>query len=564
MNKNKQINAESVINDLLLQENSEKFKKLFNGNTSAYTRDSQADIAFCSMVAFRTGNRPDIIDEVYRSSKLYTEQWEDAAYRMYVIESALTSCKGELHKCAKEIPSFILTNETTGREIVSAPLLAKHIRENLPYILVRNHGKEDTFIYVYEDGKYVLHSRDMMIGRIKSYVEEYDETLVKIPKINETLRLLETDLKNIRHDELNQDERYINFNNGLLDLQTMTLVDHTPDVYSTIQIPCDWVSVPKATPVFDNYMTTLTSGNTDYREIILEFMGLIFSNVPGFRIKKALFIQGPGDSGKSQIKSLTERIVGKGNFAGIDMKAIEARFSTGVIYGTRMAGSSDMSYMSLSELKVFKLLTGGDSVMGEFKGLNAFEYTYKGLLWFCMNELPKFSGDTGEWVYDRMIIIKCLNSIPPEKQDRLLLDKMYEEREGIVFKAIYALKRLIDRGYRIIEPESVLLARKEYMIMNNPVRLFFDECMSRWYGGHIQEHCTTGKVYEVFKAWSNDNNNGYHVTEGEFRKELSQHLGMAYADLITRRNGQSYFKDYGLTLETKKRYEKVYGFDTSS
>ena len=51
-----------------------------------------------------------------------------------------------------------------------------------------------------------------------------------------------------------------------------------------------------------------------------------------------------------------------GNFIGIDLKEIESRFGTGAVYGTRLAGSSDMSFLSVDELKTFKKMTGGDSL----------------------------------------------------------------------------------------------------------------------------------------------------------------------------------------------------------
>ena len=68
-------------------------------------------------------------------------------------------------------------------------------------------------------------------------------------------------------------------------------------------------------------------------------------------MKKALFLVGQGDTGKSQLKSLVERLLGRGNFIGIDLKEIESRFGTGAVYGTRLAGSSDMSFLSVDELK---------------------------------------------------------------------------------------------------------------------------------------------------------------------------------------------------------------------
>lgn len=58
-----------------------------------------------------------------------------------------------------------------------------------------------------------------------------------------------------------------------------------------------------------------------------------------------------------------------------------------------------------------------------------------------MNRLPKFGGDDGEWVYNRIIQVECNNVIPLEKQDKHLLDKLYAERVGIVYKAVMALKQ---------------------------------------------------------------------------------------------------------------------------
>lgn len=64
------------------------------------------------------------------------------------------------------------------------------------------------------------------------------------------------------------------------------------------------------------------------------------------------------------------------------------------------------------------------------KGQQAFEFTFNGLLWFCMNRLPKFGGDDGKWVYDRIMVVDCPNVIPKEQQDKQLLEKMFAERRG--------------------------------------------------------------------------------------------------------------------------------------
>jgi phage/plasmid-associated DNA primase len=67
-------------------------------------------------------------------------------------------------------------------------------------------------------------------------------------------------------------------------------------------------------------------------------------------MKKALFLVGPGDTGRSLMKSLPERILGAGNYASIDLTELVARFGTSSLYEKRLADNSDMSFVTVSEL----------------------------------------------------------------------------------------------------------------------------------------------------------------------------------------------------------------------
>lgn len=553
-----------IVASLLKQKNGEKFRKLYNdGDYSEYGSQSEADCALCAMIAFRTGANLQMIDTVFRSSALMRDKWNRDDYRESTVEKGIEACHGTFHRSKMEHPDFIRFSEVTGEPYIVVPLLAKHVREHLDYILVRDNGKQGLLKYVYENGCYRLYSNDMLMGVIKKYIADYDEEMVKMSKVNEALQHITTDLNYVGQDELDANENLINFKNGLLSVSedALTLIPHTPNVYSTIQIPCSWTGKPKPTPVFDAYMHTLTNGDKAIERLLLEFIGVCISNIKGWRLKKSLFLVGDGDTGKSQLKSLVERLLGKGNFIGIDLKEIEARFGTGAIYGTRLAGSSDMSFLTVDELKTFKKITGGDSLYAEFKGQQAFEFTYNGLLWFCMNRLPKFGGDNGQWVYNRIMVVRCTNVIPKDKQDKRLLDKIYAERDGIVYKAVRALQTVIWNGYRFSEPESVTAARSQYMSENSTVISFFEECMCPWQDGKINRHCTTGRIYRVYQAWCRENNNGFAKTAKEFREDLAEHLGSTYTDMTTRQKGNTYYKDYSLTLEAKEQYAREYGYD---
>lgn len=357
-----------VVAGLRRQKNAGKFIKLYdNGDISGYGSQSEADAALCAMLAFRVGDDPEAIDKLFRRSRLYRDKWERADYRDATIALGIKACHGVFHKSVMGHPAFVRFDGKTSSPYISVPLLARYVREHMQYILVRDNGRQALLKYVYEDGCYRFYADNMMMGRIKQYIADYDEELVKMSKVNEALQHINTDLNYVGQDELNADESIINFQNGLLrvsDTETV-LEPHTPSVLTTIQIPCAWKDVPLQTPVFDAYMETLSDGDKKVQQLLLEFMGACISNVKGWRMKKALFLVGDGDTGKSQLKSLVERLLGRGNFIGIDLKEIESRFGTGAIYDTRLAGSSDMSFLSVEELKTFKKMTGGDSCCGQ-------------------------------------------------------------------------------------------------------------------------------------------------------------------------------------------------------
>ena len=160
------------------------------------------------------------------------------------------------------------------------------------------------------------------------------------------------------------------------------------------------------------------------------------------------------------------------------------------------------------------------------------------------------------------MVIHCPNVIPEDEQDKLLLEKMCAESSGIVYKAVMALKRVIANGYRFSEPESVIAAREAYRQDNNTVLTFFRECMERRQSDSITDGCTTGKVFDVYKAWCVDNNNGYAKTVREFREAIAGYLGCDYADLVVHSRKGRFFKDYTLTAEAKEQYRTAYGYDT--
>ena len=552
-----------IVDSLYSQRNGEKFKALYHdGDISAYGSPSEADAALCALIAFRTGPDPEIIDAIFRESALYRDKWDRADYSSSTINAGIKACHGVFHKSVKVTPPFVLIEK--NKEYVHPTLLADYVRKHLNYLFVREAQRGSYQKYVYRDGVYQIYSDDMFKGAIKAFVIDYDPMLLKMGTIDEAFRQLSTDLTYIPQTALNADENLINFQNGLLDIRTMNLRPHDPAVLCTIQSPCDWTGVPSPAPVFDSYLSTLTGGNDQTQALLMDFVGAALSNVPGHRMKKALFLHGPGDTGKSQLKRLVEKLLGFGNYTGIDMAQMEARFGTSSIYGKRLAGSSDMSFMTVSELKVFKRATGGDTLFAEFKGQDSFEFVYSGLLWFCMNELPKFGGDDGTWVFDRIIPVHCPNVIPLESRDSKLLDKMYSERAGIVYGAITAFRSVIERGYHFTETQEMMEARKDYRIENNTALEFFQTCMKpRRHLPKNNDPFTVKKVYTAYCRWYDQNyGKQYRKTKKEFFRAIADSLGTTYEEMVMQNAKGTILRDYGPDADAWEEYglsDEIFG-----
>lgn len=175
---------------------------------------------------------------------------------------------------------------------------------------------------------------------------------------------------------------------------------------------------------------------------------------------------------------------------------------------------------------------------------------------FAVMNYQSFGGDRGSWVYDRIIIVRCDNVIPEEKQDKNLIEHLLEEKEYIVSLAINGLKQVIDNGYKYNIPSSCKDLKEDYKVENHSFRAFYKECViDRPNPDKIEDHCTTARLYKVYEAWCKDNNNGYKESKQEVKKILEE---MGKAEIKKTNGGYNYYKAITLSKETKKDYEQIY------
>jgi putative DNA primase/helicase len=78
------LSDKSVIEKALKSANGERFKALWQGDTSGYASASEADLALCGMLAFWCGRDIGQMDRLFRQSGLMRDKWNRPAVRQYL------------------------------------------------------------------------------------------------------------------------------------------------------------------------------------------------------------------------------------------------------------------------------------------------------------------------------------------------------------------------------------------------------------------------------------------------------------------------------------------------
>lgn len=456
-------------------------------------------------------------------------------------------------------PYFVWDNKHNTNYRISAPLLANYIRSTEHFFYVAApHGGDDAMLYWYGNGCYHLISNRIFKGKIKQYIYSYTCEINVVNIVNEVFNDLNTDINYKSFEELDANENTINFLNGLLNVDTMELRAHSPDEISTIQLPCKWNPNAQSQPIFDSYMDTLTGGDNNVKQLLMEFMGVALSNVAGYRAKKSLLIVGKGNTGKTQLRSLCNMLLGSENVSTADMGVFEQQFGPIQVIGKRLIGSPDLKFKEDRSIEVFKQLTGGDDISCERKFGGSYQYRFKGVIWNCGNDFPRFCGDKGLHVYDRFVVVRCDNIIPENKRDANICEKMYQERESIIVQAVLALKRFIANDYKYDIPPICNNNLREFKYENSQVEEFIASCCEYVkVPTPVSSICSTRVVFAVFREWARFNN--YKpLTVRKFRAELACILNNGDVNSLDKiSNGYHYYPKIVLNNQARVIYKDL-------
>lgn len=310
--------------------------------------------------------------------------------------------------------------------------IARHILVEYPVAATTSHE-----LAVYDNGVYTRHPaavKALVGGLLK---DQYNTG--NLTNITGRLEGLCFEEHRVLPDRAS--EPLLNCKNGMLDLKTLVLHPHDPKYLSTRQIPFAW-DPDAACPTYDAWLEDRV-GKAQVpvvNEAISQFLD------PSRTPSKALFLFGPSRSGKSTILRLATEIVGgEESVSGVSLQDLgDDHFAAAELFGKPINVCADLPRNHVSDVSVFKRVTGDDPITANKKYGAMFTFRSNSLFLLSANTIPTVAGDDISSYLNRVVPVVFPKTYAGS-EDSSIEDAMMTELPGILVKWVHARRDHMQR-----------------------------------------------------------------------------------------------------------------------
>lgn len=325
--------------------------------------------------------------------------------------------------------------------------------------------------------------------------------------------------------------------NGVVDVMTRKIRAHRAADYLENVIPWNYRSAATSQTLQDYLSSCFGDTDTQRPAALQTFAGYCLASHS--KLKKALVLEGPGNTGKSQFVLMLKELVGAEFTASLSVEEMDDPVARAVLVGKRLNVLTELRAEAIIKDGGFKtLVSTGDPVSVNPKYGHPFMYVSTAKHVIATNNLPNVN-DRTDATFARLYIVPFDRPIPKAEQDRDLLSKLVAEMEGVLSWAIEGARMLINLGG---EFPDVDLAQERLVQMReeaNPVAAFVRQEM-------IAEVGTATPINELARAF-----NAWHGGKKLDLRQVSRMLRAAFGvDVV----GKSWNPALKLTAQSLKGF----------
>ncbi len=349
------------------------------------------------------------------------------------------------------------------------------------------------------------------------------KAILSLAQIEPSLRLPAT--------AFDADRTLLNCTNGVLDLETGELHPHSPKYRMTRLAGCayegpgDEEAAWKGCPRWLKHLDYVLGGDKQELLYLWRWFGRSLSGVSPSDNCRILMPIGTGHNGKTITVETIAAVLGEyavstnfttwcaNNYSGGD----NPRRDLTRLGGARLVVTAESGQNHTLDEALIKQYTGGEMVAPRAHFAHT-ETVYRPQFSMLLstNHEPKMTDNSdGFWRRIHKIVFRV--SIPEDKQDKDLLEKLRAELTGILAWMAAGYREWRRRGLEA--PESVRLATAESRRANDVVRQFIEECLEEAKGENVE----LSAVYARYRVWREECGIRAQLTREQLSIRLGEH-----------------------------------------
>lgn len=310
------------------------------------------------------------------------------------------------------------------------------------------------------------------------------------------------DAPEIDDNENESNRRYINFNNGIFDIETNNILPHSPDLFVPNRIPHDYIAHSvnaEACETLDRFIWQISGQNQDTVKQIYEMAGLCLYR-RNF-IRGCYILVGPKANGKSTFLHFLNYCLGDKNTESLKMHQLSERFNTQMVDGKLANLGDDISDAYISDSSTLKSLITSDTMLVDVKNKAPYKMTPYATLIFSANNMPRAT-DATKALLDRLVIVQFPTQFSVANgnlnTDMATLLHRPEIAQEFLRRAVIALQTVRTTKQLTIGEVSAEMKR-EYEIENNSVLSFLTDPLG--IGENVDEEINKKPIAELHNKY---------------------------------------------------------------
>lgn len=319
------------------------------------------------------------------------------------------------------------------------------------------------------------------------------------------------------------DPRLVAFQNGVLDVTTMELLEWSDEHVIPNIIPHDWDPGAEC-PEVDATLMKMANGEVDVLQSLIEVMGVCMYRSSEFT--QSAILLGDGSNGKSTYIRMLQALLGRENISSLDLSMVGRQFYTNQLAGKLANLGDDISneFKSGEVLSIFKKVVDGNRIYADVKGVEGFEFEPYCTLVFSANEFPRL-GDYSEGVMRRLFPIE-FNAVfrkTDADYDPRIGRKVTSERacKRMAVLGIQGLRQVIERNG--FTPNAASERKVEDIRADNDSVLAWAIDTQR--GADELDGTVAQALYDEYRSWCADTG-ANAVKRTKFTRSVNKNFGM--------------------------------------